>query len=65
MQDDDFMTTTQVAERLNIPVSTVRYWRFMGQGPKSFTMGQRTVRYRSSDVEAWLDAQYQATSVAR
>jgi len=65
MRDETFMTTDEVAERVNVPVSTLRYWRFMGQGPKSFTLGQRAVRYRASDVDAWLESQYQSTAVSR
>ncbi|MCL2782763.1 MAG: helix-turn-helix domain-containing protein [Propionibacteriaceae bacterium] len=60
--DDEIMTTPQVAERLNMPVPTLRYWRFMGTGPRSFVMGQRRVMYRRTDVEAWLTDQYQATA---
>ena len=38
--------------------ATLRWWRHMGTGPKSFKLGARKVVYRKSDVVAWLDAQY-------
>lgn len=54
------MTTTQVAEELNVPVATLRWWRHRGTGPKSFRLGARKVAYLRSDVEQWLQQQYHA-----
>ncbi|MDP9094405.1 MAG: helix-turn-helix domain-containing protein [Actinomycetota bacterium] len=50
---DDLLTTAEVATILRAPVSTVRYWRYLDTGPKSFKLGRRVV-YRRSDVHAWL-----------
>jgi len=49
----DFMTTSDLAERLKTPQSTVRYWRYTGYGPPGLKVGRR-VLYRVTDVEAWL-----------
>ncbi len=49
----DFMTTSDLAERLRTPQSTVRYWRYIGYGPPGLKVGRR-VLYRVTDVEAWL-----------
>lgn len=35
--------TTQVAEYLKTPATTIRWWRHVGQGPKSFKLGARKV----------------------
>lgn len=48
------MTTAEVAELVHAPVETVRYWRHIGKGPKSFKVGRR-VLYDASDVAAWLE----------
>lgn len=48
-----FMTTTEVATLLRTSPETVRYWRHIGTGPKSFKTGRR-VLYASEDVEAWI-----------
>jgi predicted DNA-binding transcriptional regulator AlpA len=48
-----------VAEWTGIPVQTLRWWRQHGKGPKSAKVGAR-VRYRESDVQAWLDDQFDA-----
>lgn len=50
-----FRTTDEVAELLRIPSETLRYWRHIGYGPKSFKMGRR-VLYRDVDVEAFVEA---------
>ena len=48
-----YMTTAEVAETVRTPVETVRYWRHINKGPKSFKVGRR-VLYAIEDVEAWL-----------
>jgi hypothetical protein len=48
----------ELAEMLRRPLSTLRYWRHVGQGPKSFKLGGRVV-YKLEDVERWLEEQYQ------
>jgi len=54
MDDDDaFLTTDEVAAITRAPASTVRYWRHMGAGPKSFRLGRR-VLYRRAEVTRWL-----------
>jgi exodeoxyribonuclease V alpha subunit len=35
---------------------TVRHWRHLGTGPRSFRLGRR-VLYRRDDLRAWIDAQ--------
>lgn len=52
-----------VSEWTGIPVETLRYWRQLGRGPKSARLGGR-VRYRESDVQAWIDAQFDGSSAA-
>lgn len=46
------MTTDEVAEHFRTAPATVRYWRHIGKGPRSFKAGRR-VLYRESDVTAW------------
>lgn len=53
---EQLLTTEQVAELLQIPVDTVRWWRKRRRGPKSVLIGKHA-RYRPEDVRAWLNAQ--------
>lgn len=48
-----YLTTNEVAEALRTPAETVRYWRHVGKGPKSFKIGRR-VLYAAEDVEAFI-----------
>lgn len=48
------LTIEQAAERLNSPIDTLRYWRAIGRGPKSFRMGKR-VFYMPADLDAWIE----------
>ncbi len=53
---DRLLTTAEVADRLHVAAETVRFWRHTGTGPVARKVG-RHVRYRSVDVEDWLDRQ--------
>ena len=48
-----YLTTEEVAELLRAPVETVRWWRHVGKGPKSFKLGRR-VLYALEDVDAFV-----------
>jgi DNA-binding transcriptional MerR regulator len=48
-----YMTTAEVADLIRTPIETVRYWRHIGKGPKSFKVGRR-VLYAIEDVEAFI-----------
>jgi predicted DNA-binding transcriptional regulator AlpA len=57
-------STEEVAEYLgDIPVRTLVQWRYKGIGPKYVKVG-KYVRYRWSDVEAWLASQERAVGAA-
>lgn len=51
--------TDEVSQRTGIPVETLRWWRKrnQGEGPPSARLGRRVV-YRQSDVDAWVQAQF-------
>ena len=42
--DDELLTMQEVANVVRVPVATLRYWRHLGTGPRSFRIG-RSVRY--------------------
>lgn len=50
------MTAEEVSAYLVIPVATLYAWRSRNQGPVGHRVG-RHLRYRLSDVDAWLNAQ--------
>jgi predicted DNA-binding transcriptional regulator AlpA len=50
------MRLPEIAEMTGIPVDTLRFYRQVGKGPKTFKLGRRVVAYES-DVNAWIEAQ--------
>ena len=52
--DDTLLTIKEVAAIVRAPEGTVRYWRFMGTGPRSIKVGKR-VCFWKSDVLQWLE----------
>jgi excisionase family DNA binding protein len=50
----EYMTVEEVAELCRTSPETVRYWRHIGKGPKSFKVGRR-VLFAREDVTAYLD----------
>ena len=48
------LTTSQLAAHLGVPVQTIHDLRHAGGGPRGFRVG-RELRYRVSEVQAWLE----------
>jgi excisionase family DNA binding protein len=57
--DQRLLTVDEVAELCRTSPATVRYWRHMGSGPKSFRLGRR-VLFREDDVRSWIEAEMHA-----
>lgn len=47
-----WLTMEQLCDRLQIPITTARYWRIRNYGPPAVRVG-RCLRYRLSDVQEW------------
>lgn len=62
MSTDTLLTAVEVADVLGVSTQTLAYWRSRREGPRSFKMGPRSVRYRRSDLDAWLQANYTLTA---
>jgi predicted DNA-binding transcriptional regulator AlpA len=53
--DDELLDTRQVADLLGMSVAWVEIARHKGSGPAYVRVTPRCVRYRRSDVKAWLN----------
>ncbi|WP_306537408.1 AlpA family transcriptional regulator [Geobacter sp.] len=51
--NDKLMTQAEVKEITGLADSTLEQWRLKGKGPKFIKLG-RLVRYRTSDVQAYI-----------
>ena len=50
------LTLQEACAFLRVPEGTLRYWRHLGAGPRSFKIG-RHVRYWRTDLILWLTEQ--------
>ncbi|MBE8518121.1 helix-turn-helix domain-containing protein [Amycolatopsis sp. H6(2020)] len=50
------LSIDDVADYLGVPKNTLYQWRTKGYGPTGRRIG-KYVRYRSEDVDAWVDQQ--------
>jgi len=57
----ELLTTKEAANYLGMPESTLRWWRYIGTGPASFKLGPRTVKYKRSDLDEWVEGAYAQT----
>ena len=51
-----FLTERQLSDAIAIKVATLRKWRLTDRGPKFLKVGGTLVRYRTEDVQAWLES---------
>jgi len=58
---DELLTARGLAAELKVGMRTLKRWRRTGTGPPFVRLG-RTVRYRRSDVDAWLKQQRRSNS---
>ena len=56
LEHHDLLTITEAAVIVRAPVATLRYWRHVGTGPRSFRLGKRVV-YKAEDIRTWIDEQ--------
>ncbi|MHB1936075.1 MAG: helix-turn-helix transcriptional regulator [Acidobacteriaceae bacterium] len=56
------LSTKEVAAIIDMPESTLRYWRCAGLGPSYVKLGGR-IRYDEADVDAYVQANKRIPSV--
>ncbi|HMS75080.1 helix-turn-helix domain-containing protein [Gordonia sp. (in: high G+C Gram-positive bacteria)] len=54
---NQLLTEEQFADLSGFGLEAVRRWRKAGTGPKHLLISSRWIRYRRSDVDAWMEAQ--------
>jgi predicted DNA-binding transcriptional regulator AlpA len=61
---DRLLDEHEAADFLSLSVKTLRRWRWSRRGPPWFRVGGTAVRYRLSELSAFVDAGRQETSAA-
>ncbi len=51
-----YLKETQVAEMLQVSISTLQKWRMANTGPRFYRFGQRIIRYLESDIKNYREA---------
>ena len=51
---EQLLTVDEVAALLQVPKSTLYYWRYQRQGPTAVRIG-RALRYRRTDINAFVE----------
>lgn len=57
LDTETLMSPQELADMLGLPLAAIYNFNYRGTGPRRISVG-RHVRYRRSEVESWLDAQY-------
>lgn len=55
-QPEPLLESSIIADLLGTTPQNLAQMRYRGTGPRFIKLGVRSVRYRWSDVEAWLEA---------
>ena len=55
----------QTARYLSVTEAALRLWREKGGGPPWFKAGPRLVRYRSTDLDEWVERRVEKASESR
>lgn len=54
---EPLITDRAVAEIVGVSTRTLRFWRQHQKGPPFVRLSKKSVRYRRTDVDAWIAAQ--------
>lgn len=60
----ELIDAAELGRRLAKSKAVLANMRYLGTGPKFIKVGDKSVRYRVSDVEAWLDQRTRQQSSA-
>ena len=58
----DYESKRQLAERVNVSERTVNYWLL--EGLPHFRMGTKLLRFKTTEVDAWLEKKFRCDTSA-
>jgi excisionase family DNA binding protein len=50
------LNPVKAAKYMGVSEATLRLWRSEGKGPQYFRAGDKLVRYRRADLDAWIES---------
>ena len=54
------LSPLRAAKYLGISEASLRLWRSEGRGPRHFRAGEKLIRYRRADLDAWIEERLSA-----
>ena len=60
--EEKLCTPAETAEMLGVATQTLAHWRVHGTSPKYIVLNARCLRYRLSDIQAWLNDRAQQST---
>jgi predicted DNA-binding transcriptional regulator AlpA len=59
-EQESTLTPVKAARYVGISEAALRLWRAEGKGPRYFKAGEKLIRYRRADLDAWIEARLSA-----
>ncbi len=63
--DGVLLQPSEVAKRLGVSEHVLERWRGTGEGPKFIRFSSKTLRYRATDLDAFVEARVVSSTAAR
>ena len=54
--DKKFLSTAEAAHYVDCSCSSLEHWRMAKKGPPFVQIGPRKIRYRTADLEEWIES---------
>jgi len=54
-EQESTFTPLKAAKYMGISEASLRLWRSEGKGPRYFRAGEKLIRYRRADLDAWIE----------
>jgi excisionase family DNA binding protein len=64
IDEQNALTPVQAAKYLGVSKDVLRLWRAQDKGPRYFRPGEKLIRYRRVDLDAWIEARMSAPAEA-
>jgi len=55
-EQQNALTPREAAKYVGVSEAVLRLWRSRGEGPLYFRAGEKLIRYRRADLDAWIES---------
>jgi predicted DNA-binding transcriptional regulator AlpA len=63
MEQEHTYAPQKAARYIGVSDAVLRLWRSQGRGPRFYRAGEKLIRYRRADLDAWIEARLSAPAV--